>query len=189
MYSRRSAGSDPHGDHDADTGAVDVRDDRAPARGGSAPLVVLPPLSSWSLGVQGQHWGPPEGDLFGRASRRFERMGVEALLINCLPVDHVPGMVSWLRDFTALPLGVYPNLGDYGVASGASTPISARRSTRRWRASGGRKGAQHRGLLWCHPRARGALVTSSHRRNLVGGGLPWRTRSGGARPRPGCALA
>jgi S-methylmethionine-dependent homocysteine/selenocysteine methylase/SAM-dependent methyltransferase len=62
-------------------------------------------------GVYGQHWGPPEGDLFGRAARRFEEMGVGALLINCLPVDHLPGMVSWLRDFTELPLGVYPNLG------------------------------------------------------------------------------
>jgi S-methylmethionine-dependent homocysteine/selenocysteine methylase len=62
-------------------------------------------------GVYGQHWGPPEGDLFGRAARRFEDMGVEALMINCLPVDHVPGIVSWLRDFTELPLGVYPNLG------------------------------------------------------------------------------
>jgi S-methylmethionine-dependent homocysteine/selenocysteine methylase/SAM-dependent methyltransferase len=62
-------------------------------------------------GVFGQHWGPPEGDLFGRAARRFEDMGVGALLINCLPVDHVPGMVPWLRDFTSLPLGVYPNLG------------------------------------------------------------------------------
>ena len=65
-------------------------------------------------GVQGQHWGPPEGDLFGRAARRFEEMGVGALLINCLPVEHVPGMLSWLRDFTSLPLGVYPNLGDFG---------------------------------------------------------------------------
>ena len=62
-------------------------------------------------GVFGQHWGPPEGDLFGRAARRFEEMGVGALLVNCLPVDHVPGMLSWLRDFTGLPLGVYPNLG------------------------------------------------------------------------------
>jgi S-methylmethionine-dependent homocysteine/selenocysteine methylase/SAM-dependent methyltransferase len=62
-------------------------------------------------GVYGEHWGPPEGDLFGRASRRFERMGVGALLINCLPVDHVTGVISWLRDFTDLPLGVYPNLG------------------------------------------------------------------------------
>jgi S-methylmethionine-dependent homocysteine/selenocysteine methylase/SAM-dependent methyltransferase len=62
-------------------------------------------------GVYGQHWGPPEGDLFGRAARRFEEMGVGALLVNCLPVDHVPGMLPWLRDFTDLPLGVYPNLG------------------------------------------------------------------------------
>jgi S-methylmethionine-dependent homocysteine/selenocysteine methylase/SAM-dependent methyltransferase len=62
-------------------------------------------------GVYGQHWGPPEGDLFGRAARRFETMGVGALLMNCLPVDHVPGMLPWLRDFTDLPLGVYPNLG------------------------------------------------------------------------------
>jgi S-methylmethionine-dependent homocysteine/selenocysteine methylase/SAM-dependent methyltransferase len=62
-------------------------------------------------GVYGQHWGGPEGDLFGRAARRFEEMGVGALLINCLPPDHVAGMLPWLRDFTDLPLGVYPNLG------------------------------------------------------------------------------
>ncbi|MBA3264160.1 MAG: homocysteine S-methyltransferase family protein [Thermoleophilaceae bacterium] len=62
-------------------------------------------------GVYGQHWGGPEGDLFGRAARRFEEMGVGALLINCIPPDHVAGMVSWLRDFTDMPLGVYPNLG------------------------------------------------------------------------------
>ena len=62
-------------------------------------------------GVYGQHWGGPEGDLFGRAAKRFEEMGVGALLINCLPPDHVEGMLPWLRDFTDLPLGVYPNLG------------------------------------------------------------------------------
>ncbi|MQA74436.1 MAG: methyltransferase [Solirubrobacterales bacterium] len=64
-------------------------------------------------GVFGQHWGGPEGDLFGRAARRFEEMGVSALLINCIPPDHVAGMLPWLRDFTDLPLGVYPNLGYY----------------------------------------------------------------------------
>ncbi len=62
-------------------------------------------------GVHGEHWGGPEGDRFGRATRRFEEMGICALLINCLPPDHVPGMLPWLRDFTDLPLGVYPNLG------------------------------------------------------------------------------
>jgi S-methylmethionine-dependent homocysteine/selenocysteine methylase/SAM-dependent methyltransferase len=64
-------------------------------------------------GVFGQHWGGPEGDGFGRAVHRFEQLGVQALLVNCLPPDHVPGMLPWLRDFTDLPLGVYPNLGYY----------------------------------------------------------------------------
>jgi S-methylmethionine-dependent homocysteine/selenocysteine methylase/SAM-dependent methyltransferase len=64
-------------------------------------------------GVYGQHWGGPEGDLFGRAAHKFAQMGVGALLINCLPVSHVPGMLPWLRDFTDMPLGVYPNLGHY----------------------------------------------------------------------------
>jgi S-methylmethionine-dependent homocysteine/selenocysteine methylase/SAM-dependent methyltransferase len=64
-------------------------------------------------GVYGQHWGGPEGDLFGRAARQFEKMGVGGLMINCLPIDHVPDMLPWLRDFTDLPLGVYPNLGHY----------------------------------------------------------------------------
>jgi S-methylmethionine-dependent homocysteine/selenocysteine methylase/SAM-dependent methyltransferase len=62
-------------------------------------------------GVYGEHWGGPEGDSFGRAARRFEEMGVGALAINCIPPDHVAGMLSWLRDFTDMPLGVYPNLG------------------------------------------------------------------------------
>jgi S-methylmethionine-dependent homocysteine/selenocysteine methylase/SAM-dependent methyltransferase len=62
-------------------------------------------------GVYGEHWGGPEGDAFGRAARRFEEMGVGALAINCIPPDHVAGMLSWLRDFTDMPLGVYPNLG------------------------------------------------------------------------------
>ena len=44
-------------------------------------------------GVFGQHWGGPEGDEFGRAARHFEELGVRALLVNCLPPDHVPGML------------------------------------------------------------------------------------------------
>ncbi|MGA9372985.1 MAG: homocysteine S-methyltransferase family protein, partial [Solirubrobacterales bacterium] len=70
-------------------------------------------------GVFGQHWGGPEGDLFGRAARRFEEMGAGALMINCIPPDHVAGMLPWLRDFTDLPLGVYPNLGYYTEAGWA----------------------------------------------------------------------
>jgi S-methylmethionine-dependent homocysteine/selenocysteine methylase len=72
-------------------------------------------------GVYGEHWGGPEGDAFGRAARRFEEMGVGALLANCIPPDHVDGLVSFLRDFTDLPLGVYPNLG-YLTSAGWQSP-------------------------------------------------------------------
>ena len=91
-------------------------------------------------GVYGEHWGGPEGDEFGRAGRRFEEMGVAALLVNCIPPDHVDGMVSYLRDFTDLPLGAYPNLGyltnegwrrDPGVS-----PAEYGEMALRWRAEG-----------------------------------------------------
>ncbi len=62
-------------------------------------------------GVYGQHWGGPEGDLFGRAAQKFERMGVQALLLSGIPAAHVDGMIPWLRDFTDLPLGAFPILG------------------------------------------------------------------------------
>ncbi len=93
-----------------------------------------------SCGVYGQHWGGPEGDAFGRAARRFEDMGVDALLINCIPPDHVVGMVSHLREFTDMPLGVYPNLGYYTnagwrTASGVGGDEYAAMA-RRWRAEG-----------------------------------------------------
>jgi S-methylmethionine-dependent homocysteine/selenocysteine methylase/SAM-dependent methyltransferase len=93
-----------------------------------------------ACGIYGQHWGGPEGDMFGRAARRFEELGVGAILINCLPTDHVPGMLPWLRDFTDLPLGVYPNSGyrsaggwrfDDAVSPGAFGELAAA-----WRAEG-----------------------------------------------------
>ncbi len=64
-------------------------------------------------GIHGQLWGGPEGDRFGRLAHALERIGVEALMINCLPTNRVEGTLPWLRDFTGLPLGVYPNIGRY----------------------------------------------------------------------------
>ncbi len=64
-------------------------------------------------GIHGQLWGGPEGDYFGRLAHDMEDMGAGAILINCLPVNRVSGTLPWLRDFTDLPLGVYPNLGQY----------------------------------------------------------------------------
>jgi S-methylmethionine-dependent homocysteine/selenocysteine methylase/SAM-dependent methyltransferase len=91
-------------------------------------------------GVYGQHWGGPEGDVFGRAARTFEEAGVRALLVNCLPPDHVPGMLPWLRDFVDLPLGVYPNLGYYSDAGWRFDPRVGPEEYARlaleWRAEG-----------------------------------------------------
>ena len=93
-------------------------------------------------GVFGQHWGGPEGDLFGRMASKFEEMGVGALLINCLPADHVPGMISWLRDFSDMPLGAYPNLGRYldpgWQFDDQVGPEAYARLARRWREEGAR---------------------------------------------------
>ena len=94
-------------------------------------------------GVYGQHWGGPEGDAFGRSARRFEEMGVAALLVNCIPPDHVDGVVSYLRDFTDLPLGVYPNLGAYTNAG--------------WRSENGIGGAEY-GEMALRWRAEGAQI-------------------------------
>jgi len=91
-------------------------------------------------GVYGEHWGGPEGDAFGRAARRFEEMGADALLINCVPPDHLGGMMQWLGDFTDLPLGVYPNLG-YLSSTGwrsdrATTGADYAELALRWREEG-----------------------------------------------------
>jgi homocysteine S-methyltransferase len=68
-------------------------------------------------GIHGQLWGGPEGDRFGRLAQSMEEVGVGALMVNCMPMGRVPGTLPWLRDFTDLPLGVYPNVGRF-VESG-----------------------------------------------------------------------
>jgi S-methylmethionine-dependent homocysteine/selenocysteine methylase len=58
-------------------------------------------------------WQEADGELFGRAARRFEELGVDAILVNCLPREDVMGTLPYLRGFTSLPLGAYPNVGRY----------------------------------------------------------------------------
>ncbi|MBA2384926.1 MAG: homocysteine S-methyltransferase family protein, partial [Actinobacteria bacterium] len=124
-------------------------------------------------GVYGQHWGGPEGDLFGRAAQQFEELGACALLINCLPPEHVEGMLPWLRDFTDLPLGVYPNLGYYSDAG--------------WRFDE-RVGPTEYAELAAHWRAQGAQIVGgccgtspahiAAARKRLAGTKPGRPRSG-----------
>ena len=54
-----------------------------------------------------------DGDRFGRAAAKFEEMGVSAVLVNCLPPDLIHGFTTWMRQFTNLPIGAYPNWGRY----------------------------------------------------------------------------
>jgi S-methylmethionine-dependent homocysteine/selenocysteine methylase/SAM-dependent methyltransferase len=80
--------------------------------------------------ARGRHWGGPDADEFGRAAHRFEQIGVDALLVNGIPPDHVDGMVTFLRDYTDLPLGVVPN-ADPGMSSDDFAGLA-----KRWRGEG-----------------------------------------------------
>jgi methionine synthase I (cobalamin-dependent) len=66
------------------------------------------------VGIFGED-GEPDGDLFGQAAKRLEKMGASAVLVHCLPPDKGHGVAQWLRRFTSLPLGVYPNNGRYDM--------------------------------------------------------------------------
>lgn len=72
-------------------------------------------------GPSGHHWSGDEPDQFGSAARQLEQMGVSALLVNCIPPDHVPGTIEYLRYFTDVPLGVCANL-ERGFEPGAFAP-------------------------------------------------------------------
>ena len=43
---------------------------------------------------------PADGDLFGRAARKLEEIGVAALLVHCLPPEKAHGVAAWLRGYT-----------------------------------------------------------------------------------------
>ena len=138
-------------------------------------------------GVYGEHWGGPEGDAFGRAARRFEEMGVGALAINCVPPDHVTGMLSWLRDFTDLPLGVYPNLGYLSAAGWRHETSIGGDRVRRARTTVARGGRpDHRRLLRRRARASRGRTRGARRhqaRTRTPRGAPERPRAaGGAEP-------
>ena len=69
-----------------------------------------PDLSA--IGIPPTREGPDaDGERLGRAAQRFERLGIAAVLLNCLPRDLVAGTLPMVRRFTTLPLGVYPNIG------------------------------------------------------------------------------
>jgi S-methylmethionine-dependent homocysteine/selenocysteine methylase len=90
-------------------------------------------------GPSGHHWSGDEPDRLGRAARRLEQMGVAALLVNCIPPDHVAGTIGYLRYFTDLPLGVYGNIErgfEPTALSDGIPPVSYDDLALQWRAEG-----------------------------------------------------
>jgi homocysteine S-methyltransferase len=53
--------------------------------------------------------------LFASGIKRLEAMGVSAILAMCAPAESMRGLAQWLRQHTRLPLGVYPNNGQYDM--------------------------------------------------------------------------
>jgi release factor glutamine methyltransferase len=90
-------------------------------------------------GPGGHHWAGDGPDSFGHAAYRFEQLGIGALLINCIPRDHVEGTIDYLRYFTDLPLGAYPDL-DAGLSSEMPGTDGSRADylelAQRWRREG-----------------------------------------------------
>src|SRR5205823_11202693 len=60
------------------------------------------------LGLSGELLSE-DAELFGRAAARLEEMGVGAILTMCAPAPSMRGFAPYLRQYTSLPLGVYPN--------------------------------------------------------------------------------
>ncbi len=54
-----------------------------------------------------------DGDRFGHAAKKLEEMGASAVLVNCLPPKQVDGVAPWLRQYSDITLGAYPNMGSY----------------------------------------------------------------------------
>jgi 5-methyltetrahydrofolate--homocysteine methyltransferase len=92
-----------------------------------------------SQGIPRYAGGLPEadGDLLVRAAAGLEELGVDAVLLNCMPRELIPGMLPLLRESTSLPLGVYPNLGTYRNPGwwfdDDVTPEAYARDAARWR--------------------------------------------------------
>jgi S-methylmethionine-dependent homocysteine/selenocysteine methylase len=67
---------------------------------------------------------------FPAALTRLEQIGVQALLVNCIPVRQTPGALAELAAATTLPIGCYPRL-DEEIVPAAYAELAAG-----WRAAG-----------------------------------------------------
>lgn len=90
-------------------------------------------------GPGGHHWAGDEPDSFGHAAAQLEKLGVGALLVNCIPRGHVEATIDYLRYFTDLPLGACPDLdaGPAGQVPGSDgATADYLELARRWQRAG-----------------------------------------------------
>ncbi len=66
------------------------------------------------LGITGEVMAE-DAELFARGVARLEALGVSAILAMCAPAESMRGLATSLRQHTQLPLGVYPNNGQYDM--------------------------------------------------------------------------
>jgi S-methylmethionine-dependent homocysteine/selenocysteine methylase len=92
--------------------------------------------------VEGRVTPDSDPDAFGAALAALERIGVRAILVNCVPTGGLPNTLERLRTQTTLPIGAYPNLGHHdGAGWDFDTEIGPREYGRladSWRDAGAR---------------------------------------------------
>ena len=100
-----------------------LRHRRAPARDRHPRVAELPPLPTAACAASTASTGAgPRATPSGARRGGSSRWASARCSINCIPPDHVGGMLSWMRDFTDLPLGAYPNLGYLSTAGWRTEP-------------------------------------------------------------------
>jgi S-methylmethionine-dependent homocysteine/selenocysteine methylase len=79
----------------------------------------LPVWVSFRRGVEGMSdvdgnvKADPDPAAFENALAKLEGLGVNAVLVNCVPTERIAETMGWLQARTSLPIGCYPNLGHH----------------------------------------------------------------------------
>ena len=130
-------------------------------------------------GVYGQHWGGPEGDAFGRAARRFEELGVSALLLGASRPTTSPGRCPTCATSPTCRSASTPTAATSRATAGSSTPTPIKRV----RAHGARlaRGGRAADRRCCGVRAEDRCCAERAGRDAAG--APRRSEGGSPRAR------
>ena len=92
--------------------------------------------------VDGEVVPDPDSSAFVESLNRMRDLGVGAVLVNCVPLEHLDETMRWLSEQSPLPIGCYPNLGHSAGSrwefDDAVGPGDYARLAESWIASGAR---------------------------------------------------